>query len=757
MVFVLVELFFAVASVVWCAPVSTVVNVAHVASVCALPISLAAMATTTQKKKKKQIEEAKRGKTFAAYTPEDMKAAAEEYIAGYKKGSQSKKKGARRLCKTLGTIRQEWLRDKKKNIPYNSLKRAVERALQDKKINVRNGRPPWFSEEDEAKLIKHCDDMADVALCPDKNYVMWLAGNLSRVNLKSFQNKKGEKVGEPTSGWWRRFKSRHPAYGLKSTQSYERNRATAADAWAINKFFDTYEECLNMEVTPGGPPRNTYQNRADRVGNLDESGFQGTVRPTKSFSKKGTDAKRLTSSDNRETETLVSTSIANGHRPAPIFLFLGQGTKWNLLEYAPAGTGHEFMGESAYQTQASWPHILQHLKEQITGKVAPDNRFLLLVDGHISRITAGNLRLAKDMGFDILVFPGHLTHFLQPEDRVFGGLKKRIRTLASTYVLRLGGSKVNKTNLVKIICDAWKEVLTVQCTKNGWENTGLNTHAGAPNEITTDRNKILKKLPAKVLEAYEKWKENGGPTDEEIARARAGDDENDGSGDEQDAPHEFDDEHEFPQDSMGSNDVPAVTDDMTPDDLARIREETLKIREETIAAVEALSTLKRDLTEQLMEVPMKPAARGFKMLESRKQPLHVQAGGKLVTSEEFLHIADKKGNMHVLKLLFQIWKAMTRRDRSARKKHFNAWRVRVKKVVRARANQAKKLATDEEKKKKQQIKEAKAAEKAALEAEKANERRRQERRKRQEGASYAAKELEAKKPRRTSKQGAPAR
>lgn len=329
MVFAVAEVVLGLASVVWSAvttaPVSSVVNVAHVASICALPLTFGVVATTS-KNKTNPLLSVGRGRYYSGYTPEQLEAAVGEFVASSK---QKEKPGATTKAKKLGTIRNEWLRDKGVNIPYQTLKDAVQRALANKQVTLQRGRPTWFSQEDEAEILKHIDAMEDVALSPDKHYIMWLAGCLAKVYLKAFKNKKGADQAMPTTGWWRRFKRRHPAYGLRATQTYERNRATAADAWAIHRFFDTYEECLDMEQSPGYK----YRQRADRVGNLDESGFQSTVRPTKSFVKKGrrNGGKRLSSNDNRDTETLVSTSLANGGRPPPHVSFPGPRDKMESL------------------------------------------------------------------------------------------------------------------------------------------------------------------------------------------------------------------------------------------------------------------------------------------------------------------------------------------------------------------------------------------------------------------------------------------
>lgn len=203
-----------------------------------------------------------------------------------------------------------------------------------------------------------------------------------------------------------------------------------------------------------------YAQRPDRVGNLDESGIQGQCRATRSFIKNGRSANRIDSGLTRDTETIVSTSFANGKRPPLLFSLKGQKTKERLLQHAPPGTAHVFMGEKAYQTQESWKATLEHLKKTIPGGVSPQNRFLLLVDGHASRVSVENVRMACGMGIDILVFPGHLTYYLQPEDQVFGAFKAVWRGAMASCLLRNKGKMMSRPMYLGKVCDAWVTTLT---------------------------------------------------------------------------------------------------------------------------------------------------------------------------------------------------------------------------------------------------------------------------------------------------------
>ena len=60
-------------------------------------------------------------------------------------------------------------------------------------------------------------------------------------------------------------------------------------------------------------------------------------------------------------------------------------------------------------------------------------RALLLLDGHVSRNMSDALQLLQNAGIDLLIFPVHMTHLVQPLNRgPFGELKRFLRTRRGT-------------------------------------------------------------------------------------------------------------------------------------------------------------------------------------------------------------------------------------------------------------------------------------------------------------------------------------
>lgn len=81
----------------------------------------------------------------------------------------------------------------------------------------------------------------------------------------------------------------------------------------------------------------------------------------------------------------------------------------------------------------TFAEVLKWLATVIPGGVSPSNRFLLVLDGHASRLDPDALDVAIELGFVLLLFPGQCTHFLQPWDQLFGYMKGIYERLVNLY------------------------------------------------------------------------------------------------------------------------------------------------------------------------------------------------------------------------------------------------------------------------------------------------------------------------------------
>ena len=107
-----------------------------------------------------------------------------------------------------------------------------------------------------------------------------------------------------------------------------------------------------------------------------------------------------------------------------------------------------------------------------------DQRILLIVDGHKSRANYFVARLFDLYGIDILVFPGHTSHLLQPFDvSIASPLKTSYQKKLLQYNLDFHGRKSMKEiriMMIKCLVDALMEAASFSNIQSGFMSTGLS-------------------------------------------------------------------------------------------------------------------------------------------------------------------------------------------------------------------------------------------------------------------------------------------
>lgn len=93
--------------------------------------------------------------------------------------------------------------------------------------------------------------------------------------------------------------------------------------------------------------------------------------------------------------------------------------------------------------------------------VSPENRHLLVLDGHGIHIVVQITEEANKLGIDFLTLPSHTTHKLQPLDvSVFGPFKSYFRSKQASWMEKNIGVEVKRFELAKLASIAFKRDLT---------------------------------------------------------------------------------------------------------------------------------------------------------------------------------------------------------------------------------------------------------------------------------------------------------
>lgn len=86
----------------------------------------------------------------------------------------------------------------------------------------------------------------------------------------------------------------------------------------------------------------------------------------------------------------------------------------------------------------------------------PSYRFLLIVDGHASRLAADCKEKAAEIGFDMLILPGGMTAVLQIMDQVFGALKADYTQRIANARVVSSGRALDLQGRIRVWCDTMR-------------------------------------------------------------------------------------------------------------------------------------------------------------------------------------------------------------------------------------------------------------------------------------------------------------
>ena len=108
------------------------------------------------------------------------------------------------------------------------------------------------------------------------------------------------------------------------------------------------------------------------------------------------------------------------------------------------------------------------------GGQLPQERHLLILDGHKSHINLEVLMKAKENGIDMISLPSHTSHELQPLDRAcFKPFKVAFRAYRDLWALKHHGQKCRKEDLAQWASLAFKKALTEKNIMSGFRATGM--------------------------------------------------------------------------------------------------------------------------------------------------------------------------------------------------------------------------------------------------------------------------------------------
>jgi hypothetical protein len=347
-------------------------------------------------------------------------------------------------------------------IPAQTLRDAVAKNT----ISKRSGPPTILTSEEENELVGYCLNMQKIGFGLTKNAV-----NTMVMQIVSSQHRKHPFKDRPGKKWWQRFMRDHPELSFRVPQELSKARAAKGNPVVLQKHFETLQQIINE-----------HSLTAERIWNIDETGFNLAPRLQKVLAKKGARQVHKTAAGNSNEHVSVCPTIsAAGTYIPPLIIYKGVNVVEGLLSglSVPPGTVAAFTN-TGYMHEDIFRMYIEHFNQSIP----PVRPVLLMLDGHSSHIDLISINFCRNNNILLYVLPSNTTHLLQPSEIPFRKLKDEFCKASDQYSFNTS-RVVTKYSFAQLLGKAFNHTYTPNAIKKAYAVTGiwpLN-----PNAIKPDR------------------------------------------------------------------------------------------------------------------------------------------------------------------------------------------------------------------------------------------------------------------------------
>ena len=213
------------------------------------------------------------------------------------------------------------------------------------------------------------------------------------------------------------------------------------------------------------------KNNPERIWNIDESGILFEHSPPKVMCMKGVTPQAVTSPRGKNV-TLIGCGNAAGSCIPPYYVFPGKRWCSDLLDNTCPGAAGE-ISETGWSNSSVFQNYMEnHFMKYVN--IQPDQKHLVIFDGHKSHISLTLTNWGKDHGVVFYVLPPHTSHVSQPLDvSCFSPLKAIYNIECQNYMRQNPGHIVNRYIVGELSSKAYLKALSPNNIVNGFRKTGI--------------------------------------------------------------------------------------------------------------------------------------------------------------------------------------------------------------------------------------------------------------------------------------------
>ena len=229
----------------------------------------------------------------------------------------------------------------------------------------------------------------------------------------------------------------------------------------VREFYDVYKSQMAK-----------HKFKSERIFNLDETGITTVQSQGKILAPKGKkQVGAIASAERGSLVTMCNVISATGQALPPVFVFPRVNFREHMINGAPNGT-LGLASKSGWMNAELFPPALTHFMNHMN--VTKDNKALLIMDNHSSHVSLEVQQLAKGRGLEIITFPPHCSHKMQPLDvSVYGPFKRYYNNAATNWMLSHVGRTISIYDVAELAGVAFQKAMTIENITSGFRSTGI--------------------------------------------------------------------------------------------------------------------------------------------------------------------------------------------------------------------------------------------------------------------------------------------